>query len=143
MPQPTLDPIPSARFELGGEIADRLDAVTLQWILPTPRANPAILEMFRNRDRKPLQELPPWSGEFAGKYLTHMGQIHRRTRSPQLREHIAWFVRELVALQDKDGYLGPWSRPWRMKKGGPVCAEPWDAWGHYHIMLGLLLHYAD
>lgn len=130
-------------FDLDGEIGRRLDAVTLQWVLPAPFANPAMLEMFRNRDRRPLQNQVPWAGEFAGKYLTHAVQIHRLTRNPMLASHINWFVGELVQLQDADGYLGPWPQEYRMKKGCPTCNEPWDAWGHYHIMLGLLFWHQD
>ena len=131
--------LPQVTVSLRGEIGRRLKAVTEQWILPAPFANPAMLEMFRNRDRLPYQDQVPWAGEFAGKYLTHAVQILRLTGEPKLRRHVAWFVGELLPLQDADGYLGPWPRPWRLRKGGPTCAEPWDAWGHYHIMLGLLL----
>ncbi|MDD5706716.1 MAG: glycoside hydrolase family 127 protein, partial [Kiritimatiellae bacterium] len=66
-------------------------------------------------------------------------QILRLTGDPMLRESIEWFVGELISLQAEDGYLGPWPKEFRLRRGGPTCAEPWDAWGHYHIMLGLLL----
>ena len=138
-----LEPIQSARFKLDGEIARRLVAVTQQWILPTPLANPVMLEMFRNRDRKPYQTQMPWAGEFAGKYLTHAVQIYRLTRDKELGAHIQWFVGELVALQAEDGYLGPWPKPWRLRKGPPTDRFPWDAWGHYHVMTGLVLWYQD
>jgi DUF1680 family protein len=140
---PLLDSIRNTRFRLEGEIARRLCAVTDQWILPAPFANPAMLEMFRNRDRTPYQSQMPWAGEFAGKYLTHAVQIHRLTRNRKLGAHIKWFVGELVALQAEDGYLGPWPKPWRLRRGAPADRDPWDAWGHYHIMTGLLLRYRD
>jgi uncharacterized protein len=136
---PVLQASLATRFRLEGELGRRLAACTEQWILPTPLANPAILEMFRDRDRQPYRQQVPWAGEFAGKYLTHMVQIYRLTREPRLREQAAWFVGELCALQAEDGYLGPWPKDWRLKKGAPTCGEPWDAWGHYHAMLGLLL----
>jgi len=41
------------RFDLGGELGRRLDAVTEQWLLPVAQSNPRILEMFRERDLKP------------------------------------------------------------------------------------------
>ncbi|MCG3150738.1 MAG: hypothetical protein PCFJNLEI_04239 [Verrucomicrobiae bacterium] len=141
--KPTLETIPSARFQLNGEIARRLAAVTRQWILPAPFANPAMLEMFRNRDRQPYQSQMPWAGEFAGKYLTHAVQIYRLTRDKELGQQIDWFVGELVALQAEDGYLGPWPKPWRLRSGVPDTRDPWDAWGHYHVMTGLLLWYQD
>ena len=70
----------SARYDLQGAAADYLQAVTEQWLLPTPAANPAILEIFRDRDRQPQRDMVPWAGEFAGKYLTSGVQILRLTR---------------------------------------------------------------
>jgi len=128
-----------ARFNPGGELGRRLKAVTGQWLLPVADANPRILEMFRERDLQPFANQVPWAGEFAGKHLTNATQILRLTGDNKLRAKLAWFVGELVALQAEDGYLGPWPKDFRLRKGGPTCAEPWDAWGHYHIMLGLLL----
>ncbi len=140
-----------------GEIGRRLEAVTEQWILPTPLANPAILEMFRDRDRKPLQNRAPWAGEYAGKYLTHAVQICRLTRDKRLKDHIKWFVKELISLQAKDGYLGPFPAGSHLTRFAPNSIDTyvwtdngftyvdgnnqstWDAWGHYHIMLGLIL----
>ena len=141
--KPQLEPIQSAKFDIDGEIGRRLDAVTQQWILPAPLANPAMLEMFRNRDRQPYQQQMPWAGEFAGKYLTHAVQIYRLTRDAELGKHIEWFVGEFVKLQAEDGYLGPWPEQWRLKMGTPTQKYPWDAWGHYHAMTGLLLWYQD
>jgi DUF1680 family protein len=132
-------PAPATAFALGGEIGRRLAAVTQQWLLPAPFANPGLLEMFRYRDRQPYANQVPWAGEFAGKYLTHAVQILRLTGDPQLRDHLAWFVSELVSLQAEDGYLGPWPQAWRLRSGAPNCSDlVWDAWGHYHAMLGLL-----
>jgi DUF1680 family protein len=146
---PMLDTCEGARYSLGGEIGRRLEAVTRQWILPAPHANPGMLEMFRQRDRKPSHDMVPWAGEFAGKYLTHAVQIWRLTRDAALETHIRWFVGELVALQADDGYLGPWPKAFRLRKGAPNCGhsddnrETWDAWGHYHAMIGLLLWHQD
>src|SRR5450759_3778134 len=91
---------PPLAFALEGELSRRLAAVTDQSILPAPFANPGMLEMFRNRDRRPYQDQVPWAGEFAGKYLTHAVLIFRLTRDPKLGKHLQWFVSELIALQD-------------------------------------------
>ncbi len=148
--KPILDTCADSRFSLGGEMSRRLEEVTRQWILPAPYANPGMLEMFRQRDRQPSHDIMPWAGEFAGKYLTHAVQVWRLTRDAELGKHICWFVEELVALQAQDGYLGPWPEAWRLRKGAPNCprwnddpSEPWDAWGHYHVMVGLLLWHTD
>jgi DUF1680 family protein len=99
--------------------------------------------MFRDRDRRPLREMVPWAGEFAGKYLTSAVQVWRVTSDESLKGFIANFVRRLVALQAEDGYLGPWPKESRLTGRAPNIGakggETWDAWGHYHVMLGLLL----
>ncbi|MFP6589377.1 MAG: beta-L-arabinofuranosidase domain-containing protein [Candidatus Latescibacterota bacterium] len=142
---PVLTRPASARFDLGGATAGYLKAVTEQWLLPTPAANPAILEIFRDRDRQPARNMVPWVGEFAGKYLTSGVQILRLTGNAGLRRQLAAFVVDLVSLQDDDGYLGPWPRDNRLTGKAPNCTggSTWDAWGHYHVMLGLLLWHED
>ena len=126
-------------FEMEGEIGRRLRAVTEQWILPAPAANPAMLGMFRERDRKPYRYWSPWVGEFAGKYLTHSAQILRLTGDARLRFHLEHFVKEMCACQDADGYLGCWPQDSRMTNHAPNSANNWDTWSHYHSMLGLML----
>jgi DUF1680 family protein len=135
--------VADARFTLEGPVADYLKGVSANWLYGAPDANPAMLAMFADRDRTPARDLLPWSGEFAGKYLTGATQVLRITGDPELRRRLESFVRTLVSLQDADGYLGPFPRGHRLTgqapnvgpKGGPT----WDAWGHYHIMLGLLV----
>ena len=63
----------------------------------------------------------------------------RLTHDPTLKQYIARFVSKLTSLQADDGYLGPFPADNRLEgKQGT-----WDVWGHYHIMLGLLLWHAD
>ena len=126
-------------FYLEGEISRRLKAVTEQWIIPAPAANPAMLAMFRDRDRKPYRNMVPWAGEFAGKYLTHAVQILRLTGDGKLRSHIERFVKELCACQDSNGYLGCWPKTSGLTNHAPNCSDNWDTWSAYHTMLGLLL----
>ncbi len=139
--------VEGARFELQGRVREYLDHVTEQWLLVAPESNPAMLEMFRDRDRKPLRDMVPWSGEFAGKYLVSAVQVWRVTADEALRKVITDFVARLVKLQADDGYLGPWPKDHRLTGRapniGPKGGETWDAWGHYHIMLGMLLWHED
>ena len=140
---------------MGGALGDYLDAVTEQWLKPAPRANPALVEMFRGRDRRPLRDLTMFAGEFAGKYLTGAVQVLRLTGDPELRGAVAEVVRALVACQGEDGYLGPWpsesgltNRAPNSMLGAPLWSradggDTWDTWGHYHLMLGLLLWHED
>src|SRR5258706_245850 len=138
------DRIPGTVLELRGPVRDHIDAVTRQWLLRMPEANPAILEMFADRDKKPLRSLLPWSGEFAGKYLTGAVQVLRLTGDPELKESLAKFVARLVKLQDSDGYLGPFPKDSRLTGKAPNAGgDTWDAWGHYHAMLGLLLWHEE
>jgi DUF1680 family protein len=125
-----------------GPVQRYLEAVTQNWLLPLPEANPAILAMFTDRDRTPYRDLLPWSGEFAGKYLTGATQVLRTTHDARLRARLEGFVAELLRHQDADGYLGPFPRGHRLTGSAPnvggKVGSTWDAWGHYHMMLGLL-----
>ncbi|MEY2408469.1 MAG: uncharacterized protein QOF48_1139 [Verrucomicrobiota bacterium] len=139
--------IPGTRFQLGGTVRDYLTGVTEQWLKVAPSSNPAMLEMFRDRHRQPRRDLLPWSGEFAGKYLTSAVEVLRVTGDSGLKKSIAAFTRRLVELQAEDGYLGPWPIENRLTGRAPnvggKAGETWDAWGHYHVMLGLLLWHED
>ncbi len=137
---PAMETVRGASFNMGGEIGRRLAAVTEQWVLPAPAANPGMLAMFRERDRLPLRNMVPWAGEFAGKYLTHASQIFSLTRDPRLKAHLQAFVGEFISCIDDDGYIGPWPKDYRLGLNGnpPNCGRTWDAWGHYHAILGFL-----
>ena len=134
-------------FQLRCAVNDYILAVTDHWLKIAPASNPGILDMFRDRDRKPLRDMVPWAGEFAGKYLTSAVQVWRITGDPTLKKIISDFVRQLVPLQDADGYLGTWPNDSRLTGRAPNIGakggETWDAWGHYHIMLGLLMWHED
>ena len=124
--------MPESKWHFGGVVAPRLAANMDQWLLRAPEANPALLEMFRLRDRQPVPKLTPWAGEFAGKYLISCVQALRLSERADLREHTARFVAELIGTQADDGYLGPFPKGARLRGA-------WDLWGHYHVMQGLLL----
>lgn len=146
---PACDRPANVTYELRGPVGAYLRAVTAQWLAVAPDANPGMLEMFRDRDRRPHRALEPWAGEFAGKHLTGAVQVLRLTGDPDLRERLRGFVREWVTLQDADGYLGPWPKGSRLTGRAPNVGgkgqpgDTWDAWGHYHALLGLLLWHDD
>ena len=129
-----------ATIELKGPVGEQVRKVTQHWLLRAPADNPAMLAMFAERDREPYRDLLPWSGEFAGKYLTGSTEVLRLTRDPSLRKHLEDFVPKLIALQDADGYLGPFPKSSRLIGKAPNVGggATWDAWGHYHAMLGLM-----
>ena len=98
-----------------------------------------MLEMFRDRDAPPLREMVPWAGEFAGKYLTAAVQVLRLTGDERLADWLYEFTTRLLSFQDDDGYLGPWPREHQLTNTKPGGKDSWDTWGHYHVMLGLML----
>lgn len=128
----TLQTLPHAKFRLEGVVGQRVVANVEHWLLPAPRANPGMLEMFQLRDRQPTPELVPWAGEFVGKYLISAIQALRMIERPELRASVTRAVADLIASQAEDGYLGPFPREMRLKGN-------WDLWGHYHCMLALLM----
>jgi DUF1680 family protein len=140
-PAPTPTPVASPLLEspvgcevrLAGEVGRRVRANLEHWLLTAPSANPAMLQMFRDRDRQPFRDLVPWAGEFAGKYLISAVQAMRMTNDARLTEHLRGFVRDLIATQGEDGYLGPFPTGESM-----IGKGRWDLWGQYHVMLGLL-----
>jgi DUF1680 family protein len=112
----------------------RLRANLENWELPAPVANPAMLQMFYDRDRTPDRRLLPWSGEFLGKHLCAAILSHRILRDPRQRAQIDRLVARLIAAQGTDGYLGPFSPSRRL------TGNNWDVWGHYWAMRALLLY---
>ena len=123
----------SAHFQFDGPMGERIRANLEHWLLRAPGANPNMLEMFYRRDRHlPYPTPVPWAGEFAGKYLISAVQALRMTDDARLRALLESFTAGLMAAQDEDGYLGPWPKHERL-------LTHWDLWGHYHVMLGLML----
>jgi DUF1680 family protein len=146
MPRPSCDRVADADHHVQGALGRYLAAVTDQWLAVAPDANPGMLDILRDRDRRPYRDMVPWAGEFAGKYLTAAVQAVRLTNDPKLRGVIEAFVDELASLQDDSGYLGPWPQGHHLTGTAPNNEggiATWDAWGHYHVMLGLLLWHED
>ena len=119
MAEPVLERIPRPAFSIDGWVGERIAATQRNWLLPMPAANPALLQMFSDRDRArgarpPSEDLLPWSGEFAGKYLIAGAQFVRLTGDSGLRAHFDRFVRDLIDSQGTDGYLGPFEFRARM-----------------------------
>jgi uncharacterized protein len=133
-----------ARYTFHGLLGSRLAANLEQWLLVAPQANPAMLEIMRDRDRQPRRDLVPWAGEFAGKYLTSAVLAYRLQPDERLRAQLDRFVDELIATQAPDGYLGPFPQGERLTgKTSDGRLALWDVWGHYHCILGLLLWYRE
>jgi DUF1680 family protein len=126
-----------ADFSLNGLVGERANANLHNWLLTAPIANPAMLQMFRDQERKPDRNLLPWSGEFVGKYLISAIQGWRISKDESLKHLIDTVVKELIDSQLQDGYLGPFTTDIRL------VSDRWDAWGHYHWILAFLMYYED
>jgi DUF1680 family protein len=127
-----LDCVPSPALLLSGPVGQRVENNINNWVKVAPRNNPGLLEMFARRDDGRKKDLVPWAGEFVGKYLIAAVQSLRMSEDADLKKSLESVVERLLQLQAEDGYLGPWPKQERLR-------GHWDLWGHYHIMLGLML----
>jgi DUF1680 family protein len=121
---PVFSAIDQTSFKLAGVIGQFMHRVTEQWLLVAPLANPAMLEMFADRDNPPYRNMMPWAGEFAGKYLTSAVLVWRVTHEPRLKTWLEAFVNQLVNAQAPDGYLGPWPADSRLTNLSPHHGIP-------------------
>ena len=142
MPVPVLGTEATDGMSIAGWLGERIHATLHHWMLHMPGANPALLQMFRDRDGggdAPSRKLLPWSGEFAGKYLIAASQFVRLTRDPELIASVQTFVDDLIAGQDRDGYQGafeqsarmlgrPESRVWTTFFPGVQQSTQWNEW---------------
>ena len=71
MANPILQSASGQVFSIGGWLGRRINKTLRNWLLALPNTNPALLQMFRDRDldvypnHSPASEyLLPWSGEF-------------------------------------------------------------------------------
>jgi uncharacterized protein len=122
------------KMRIEGVVGKRLRANLENWELRAPAANPALIEMFYDRDRKPDRKLLPWSGEFVGKYLCSSILSYRILRDPRQRELIQRVTHAFLVSQAPDGYLGPFDKERRL------TGDNWDIWGHYWAIRALLMY---
>jgi uncharacterized protein len=136
--EPALESPRNLDMEFGGFLGKRLKANMENWELRVPGADPALTEMFYDRDRAPSRDLLPWSGEFIGKYLCASILSYRLLKDPRQKANIDREVRAFLDSQDTDGYLGPFSKSQRL-----TGQNTWDMWGHYWAIRALLLYHQE
>ena len=88
----------------------------------------------RVRDRLPKPALVPWAGEFVGKYRFRPSRRLRMSDHLSLEAFVSRVIADVISTQAEDGYLGPFTKEERLLGN-------WDLWGHYHVMLALLMWY--
>ena len=47
---------------LTGPVRELAEGIARNWLIDLRRTNPAILDMFHERDLRPYRDLLPWSG---------------------------------------------------------------------------------
>lgn len=96
-------------------------------------------------DLKPLlagyQHRPgshPWIGEHIGKWMHAATLAWAYTGDKALKAKLDGAVRDLIATQEPDGYLGTYAPD---KRFGLYPGNDWDVWSHKYCLLGLLTYY--
>ena len=116
-------PPPPGVVKIGGHLGHALDVCISNRI--EAQDVPHIIAPFR--ERKDNWE---WRAEFWGKWITSAEWAERYSGDATLREKVAGAVRELLATQSTNGYIG--AHP----DGGHL--KNWDIWGRKYTLLGLL-----
>ena len=101
------------KFNLEGFIGGRLKANEEEWLLKAIDANPAIINIFHQRDLKPSLNIDVHSGEYPGKFLTGAVLCWNISHSNYLKIVIEKLIKEISIAQDSNGYLGPFSQKQR------------------------------
>src|ERR1017187_9518564 len=116
-------PLEPSCVHLGGWLGRRIDI---------NESNP-LLAAFR---QKPGEQA--WIGEHMGKWLHAATLAWAYTGDPALRAKLDGAVREFLAAQEPDGYLGTYPPG---KRFGVYPDADWDVWVHKYDLLGLLTYY--
>ena len=140
-----MDSVKYKALKLTGETGKLAEKITDNWLMGIRESNPAIIDMFRDRDLLPYRDMLPWSGEFAGKYITGAAFVYKLTGRQDLYGYVTDFIDELLTYQDGDGYIGCFAKQCHLSgafsQSPEKTGETWDAWAHYHIMYGLVMWY--
>ncbi len=134
--EPIFEKSSEGSFDFRGFVGGRINANLDNWLLTVPIANPAMIQIFRDQERKPPRDLVPWAGEFVGKYLISAIQGWHMTEDVRLKVLIDRVIQELIDAQLPNGYLGPFPTETRL-------IDHWDVWGHYHWIQAFLMYYKD
>lgn len=121
-------PQPQAMRTLEGWLGERI-AVNLEKRLLAGVDLDVLLAGFRNR---PGQHT--WIGEHCAKFIDAATYTWALTGNTQLKDKLDRAVRELIACQEPDGYLGTYLPADRWKN--------WDVWAHKYNLIALLNYFA-
>ena len=126
---------------LHGPVGRILSANEDHWLHPLLADNPGLLSGFAD-PTDPSVFKTMWHGEFPGKLLTGIAQTYLLGNHPATRALGDEMTVSLGAVQEEDGYLGPWPREIRFERDATLGQlGKWDTWGHYHCIYGLYRWY--
>jgi len=138
-----LTPLPLDRVTVGGRFGAVTDAITEARYLGKRAANeivPQAVEAFRQRvDDRMEPGRGYWQGEFWGKWVLGAVDAVQYCGDGDLRERIALAVREILATQDADGYIGTYHDSAFGLQSGRVFE--WNVWCRKYTLWGLLAAY--
>ena len=128
-------------MHLGGAVGDILTANEQNWLHKILTDDPGLFDGFANPDDTSIAKAM-WHGEFPGKLLTGIAQTYLLNNDPETKRVGDEFVSALKRVQQKDGYLGPWSKSVRFEADAVTGSwGKWDTWGQYHCIYGLYRWY--
>src|SRR5262245_16928896 len=134
-------PAPLNAQRIEGVLGDRL-AVNVQRRLLEDVDTEPLLKGYRQR---PGQQT--WIGEHIGKFIDAATNAWAYSGDARLKAKLDRAVRDLLATQLDDGYLGTYLPADRFKDFGDATFEPsedlplWDVWAHKYNLLALLNYY--
>ena len=97
-----MQPVSEIHLQMDDVIGNLTHGIIDNWLIGIRESNPAILDMLKYPDKKPGRRLLPWSGEFAGKYITCSVLLYRLTKNSKLYTYLQSFIAELISLQRMD-----------------------------------------
>jgi DUF1680 family protein len=124
-------PLEPSAVHLDGWLGNRIDLNERMRLLVVDTR--PLLAGFR---QKPGEQA--WIGEHMGKWLHAATLAWAYTGDPALRAKLDAAVREFLAAQEPDGYLGTYPPG---KRFGLYPEADWDVWVHKYDLIGLLTYY--
>lgn len=126
--QDVYEPAAFATQRIEGWLGHRIDANLEKRLLDGVDID-ALLEGYRHRPGR-----HSWIGEHCAKFIDAATYTWALTNNEKLKSKLDLTVRELIATQEPDGYLGTYSPGERWKD--------WDVWAHKYNLTALLNYYA-
>jgi len=119
-------PVLPSQVKMSGLFHERMVNHEKNWLLK--RDENALLGGFQHRPGS-----HPWIGEHVGKWLHAACRAWSYTQDPALRKKMDRVVKELLATQLADGYMGTYTKDQRWTS--------WDVWVHKYCLIGLMNYY--